>query len=252
MFARPACTPVLFYPNYKFPSTRKERTAQTRGATHNMKSFLVIGLGRFGQHLARRLSELGNEVMAVDIREEKVHVIMNHITSVEIGDCTDEEVLDSIGVGNFDACFVCVSSNFQSSLVITDLLKEKGAKRVVSRAARDVQAKFLRRNGADDVVYPERGYAERLALRFSRQDVFDYIELADNASIYEIATIPAWKGKSVRELDFRAKYKCSILAVRKGSETDTLPGADYIFEGGEHLMVFGKDENMKKLLQVVG
>ncbi len=217
-----------------------------------MKSFLVIGLGRFGQHLSRRLTELGNEVMAVDTHEEKIHAVMNVVTSVEIGDCTDAEVLDSIGVGNFDACFVCVSSNFQSSLVITDLLKEKGAKRVVSRAARDVQAKFLRRNGADDVVYPERGYAERLALRFSKTNVFDYIELADDVSIYEIATIPAWRGKSVIDLDFRAKYKCSILAVKKHGMTDVLPGADFIFEGDEHLMVFGKDEDMKKLMQVVG
>ncbi|MFI3168880.1 MAG: TrkA family potassium uptake protein [Faecalibacterium sp.] len=217
-----------------------------------MKSFLVIGLGRFGQHLSRRLSELGNEVMAVDIREDKIHTVMNKVTSVEIGDCTDEEVLDSLGVGNYDACFVCVSSNFQSSLVITDLLKEKGAKRVISRAARDVQAKFLRRNGADDVVYPERGYAERLALRCSRNDVFDYIELADNASIYEIAPIPAWIGKTVSEIDFRAKYCCSILAVKKGGVTDALPGADYVFTGEEHLMVFGKDEEMKKLMKIVG
>lgn len=216
-----------------------------------MKSFLVIGLGRFGQHLSRRLSELGNEVMAVDISEEKIHAMMNKVTSVEIGDCTDEEVLDSLGVRNFDACFVCVSSNFQSSLVITDLLKEKGAKRVISRAARDIQAKFLRRNGADDVVYPERGYAERLALRFSRNAVFDYIELADGASIYEISPIPAWRGKTVRDLDFRAKYRCSILAVKKDGITDALPDAEYVFSGEEHLMLFGKDEDMQKLMKIV-
>ncbi len=217
-----------------------------------MKSFLVIGLGRFGQHLARRLTELGNEVMAVDTHEEKIHRVMNIVTSVEIGDCTDEEVLDSLGVGNYDACIVCVSSNFQSSLVITDLLKEKGAKRVISRAARDVQAKFLRRNGADDVVYPERGYAERLALRCSRNEVYDYIELAGDASIYEIAPIPAWCGKTLSEIDFRAKYKCSVLAVKRGGVTDTLPGADYVFAGDEHLMVFGKDEDMKALMREIG
>lgn len=217
-----------------------------------MKSFLVIGLGRFGQHLSRRLSELGNEVMVVDISEEKIHTVIHQVTSAQIGDCTDEEVLDTLGVGNFDACFVCVSSDFQNSLVITDLLKERGAKRVVSRAARDIQAKFLRRNGADDVVYPERGFAERLALRCSRNDVFDYIELTNDASIYEIATIPAWRGKTVSELDFRAKYRCSILAVKKGGVTDALPGASYVFEGDEHLIVFGKDEDMKKLMRVVG
>ncbi len=217
-----------------------------------MKSFLVIGLGRFGQHLSLRMAELGNEVMCVDINEEKIHRVMHTVTSVEIGDCTDEEVLDSLGVKNYDACFVCVSSNFQSSLVITDLLKEKGAKRVVSRAARDIQAKFLRRNGADDVVYPERGYAERLALRFSRNEVFDYIELADDASIYEIATISAWRGKTIRDIDFRERYRCSILAVKKGGVTDALPKADYVFTGDEHLMVFGKDEDMKKLMKIVG
>ncbi len=214
-----------------------------------MKSFLVIGLGRFGQHLSRRLTELGNEVMAVDISEAKIHTVMNVVTSVEIGDCTVDDVMDSLGVGNFDACFVCVSGNFQSSLVITDMLKERGAKRIISRAARDVQAKFLRRNGADDVVYPERGFAERLALRFSKRNVFDYIELSDHVSIFEIATQPAWKGKSIKALNFRATYHCSILAVKKDGEVISLPGADYVFDGSEHLMVFGKDVDMDRVLK---
>ena len=121
-----------------------------------MKSILIIGLGRFGQHLCRQMVERKNEVMVIDVKEDNVEAMMPIVTSAQIGDCTNVEVLKSIGVGNFDICFVCIGTNFQSSLEITSLLKENGAKYVVSKATRDIQAKFLLRNGADEVVYPLR------------------------------------------------------------------------------------------------
>ncbi len=214
-----------------------------------MKSFLVIGLGRFGQHLTRKLVETGCEVMAVDTREDRIRTVMQVATSVEIGDCTKDSVLGTLGVANYDMCFVCVGNDFQASLVITDMLKELGAQRVVSRASRDIQAKFLLRNGADEVIYPERDFAERLAVRCAKSKVFDYMELTKEVSVYEIATLPAWVGKTIRELNFRVEYKCSILAVKKNGETIALPGADYVFGGSEHLMVFGRDSDVEKIVK---
>ena len=214
-----------------------------------MKSFLVIGLGRFGQHLTRKLVETGCEVMAVDTREDRIRTVMQVATSVEIGDCTKDSVLGTLGVANYDMCFVCVGNDFQASLVITDMLKELGAQRVVSRASRDIQAKFLLRNGADEVIYPERDFAERLAVRCAKSKVFDYMELTKEVSVYEIAVLPEWVGQTIRELNFRVKYKCSILAVRKGEETLPLPDADYVFTGVEHLMVFGRDSDAEKIVQ---
>ena len=154
-----------------------------------MKSILIIGMGRFGNHLCRKMLELKNQVMIIDTDEAKLTSMMPVVTSAKIGDCTDVEVLKSIGVGNFDICFVCIGTNFQSSLEITSLLKENGAKYVVSKATRDIQAKFLLRNGADEVIYPDRDMAEETAMRYSADHIFDYIELDDEYSVYEIPVL---------------------------------------------------------------
>ena len=160
-----------------------------------MKSVLIIGLGRFGHHLCRNMAELGNEVMIVDQREEVLEDLLPIVTSAKIGDCTNEEVLRSLGVANFDLCFVCIGTNFQSSLEITSLVKEMGARCVISKANRDIHAKFLLKNGADEVIYPDRDIAEKLAVRHSANHVFDYIELTDEYSIYEIPPLTEWLGK---------------------------------------------------------
>ena len=164
-----------------------------------MKSVLIIGMGRFGHHLCMNMLNLKNEVMIVDIDEKKMEDLVPDVTSAKIGDCTNEEVLKSFGVGNFDLCFVCIGTNFQSSLEITSLLKELGAKHVISKANRDVHAKFLLRNGADEVIYPDRDIAERMAVRYSANHVFDYIELTDEYSIYEIPPVERWIGKSIKD-----------------------------------------------------
>lgn len=214
-----------------------------------MKSVLIIGLGRFGQHLCKKMVKLKNEVMVVDIKAENVEALMPLVTNAQIGDCTNVEVLKSIGIGNFDLCFVCIGTNFQSSLEITSLLKENGAKYVVSKATRDIQAKFLLRNGADEVIYPDRDIAEKVAVRFSANHVYDYIEINNEYSIFEIPVADEWAGKTIREVNFRAKYRVSIMGIKKGEETQFLPMADHVFEEKEHLMVIGRIEDVERLLK---
>lgn len=214
-----------------------------------MKSVLIIGLGRFGQHLCREMVGLKNEVMIIDTKEENIEAMMSLVTNAQIGDCTNVEVLRSIGVDNFDICFVCIGTNFQSSLEITSLLKENGAKYVVSKATRDIQAKFLLRNGADEVIYPDRDIAEKVAVRYSSSHIFDYIELSDEYSIFEIPVAEEWVGKTIKEVNFRAKYKVSIMGLKKGEDTKFLPMADHKFDEKEHLMVIGRIEDVEHLLK---
>ncbi|CUQ33520.1 Ktr system potassium uptake protein A [Fusicatenibacter sp. 2789STDY5834925] len=214
-----------------------------------MKTVLIIGMGRFGQHLCRKMLKLNNEVMIVDRNEEAMEDLLPLVTNAKIGDCTNEEVLHSLGIGNFDLCFVCIGTNFQSSLEITSLLKEAGAKYVISKATRDMQAKFLLRNGADAVVYPEKDIAERIAVRYSADNVFDYIELDEEYSIYEIPPLREWIGKTIGEVDFRARLNSSIIGTKLNGITSFLPGADHVFRADEHLMVIGKKKDIDKILK---
>ncbi len=217
-----------------------------------MKSILIIGMGRFGNHLCRKMLELKNQVMIIDTDESKLTSMMPVVTSAKIGDCTNVEVLKSIGVGNFDICFVCIGTNFQSSLEITSLLKENGAKYVVSKATRDIQAKFLLRNGADEVIYPDRDMAEETAMRYSADHIFDYIELDDEYSVYEIPVMEKWVGKSIKEVNFRVKYNVNILGTKnENDKMQLMPGADYVFKKEEHLMVIGRNEDVNKILKEI-
>lgn len=213
-----------------------------------MKSILVIGIGRFGKHLCENLVKNGNDVMAVDEVEEKLEDILPIVTSAKIGDCTREEVLKSFGVRNFDICFVCIGTNFQSSLEVTSLLKDLGAPYVISKATRDIQAKFLLRNGADEVVYPDRDIAKRIAVKVSANHVYDYLELGEY-SIYEIQPLEEWIGKSIKELNFRVKYNANILGIKENGQSSLLPDAEHIFKQDEHLMVIGKKEDIERILK---
>ncbi len=214
-----------------------------------MKSILIIGLGRFGTHLCNDLSRLDNEIMAVDQDESKLEDLLPLVVSAKIGDCTNEKVLKSLGVGNFDICFVCIGNNFQSSLEITSQLKELGAKYVVSKANRDIHAKFLLRNGADEVIYPDRDIAEKVAVRFSANQVFDYVELGNNYSIYEIAPLPEWIGRTIMEVNFRATYHTNIIGIKAGGNMKLTPGPDYVFQQDEHLMVLGHQRDVEKIVK---
>lgn len=214
-----------------------------------MKSILIIGMGKFGHHLCMNLAKLGNEIMVVDEKEEVIEDLLPIVTSAKIGDCTNEEVLKSLGIRNFDLCFVCIGTNFQSSLEITSLVKELGAKYVISKANRDIHAKFLLRNGADEVIYPDRDIAEKLSVRVSANHVFDYIELTDEYSIYEIPMIRGWSGKTIGEVDIRAKYHVNVLGTKRNGKLDLLPGANYVLSEEEHIMVLGRNEDVNKILK---
>ncbi len=217
-----------------------------------MKSFLVIGMGHFGHHLCRSLIKAGCEVMIVDKHEANIEDMLEYVVSARIGDCTKRAVIESFDVPSFDACFVCIGENFQSSLEITDLLKECGAKKIIAKANRDNQEKFLLRNGADMVIYPEKHMAERLAVSESNEHIFDFIDLGDGCVIYEIDMKEKWVGKSVRELNFRAQYNVSVLAVKKNDRILPIIDGDLKFTADEHLLVMGIEADLKKLTRAKG
>ncbi len=212
-----------------------------------MKSILVIGMGRFGRHLASKMSELGNDVMIVDKSERVIEELAPLYANAMIGDCTNEGVVRGLGVNNFDICFVAIGDNFQASLEVTSLLKELGAPYVVSKADRDMQAKFLERNGADEVVYPEHDMAEKLAIRHNAKNIFDYVELTQEFAIFEIAVVKDWIGHTLQELDIRRKFRINVLAIKKGNHLMATPPADYVFEQADHVLILGKPDDVFKL-----
>ena len=213
-----------------------------------MKSFLIIGMGTFGHHLCRELSKQKCEIMAVDRRAEAVEDVLPQVVSAKVGDCTNAEVLRSFGIADFDTCFVCVSSNFKNSLQIASLLKELGAKKVFSKADDDIHAKFLLRNGADQVIYPEKETAARIAVSESSDAIFDCIPLTADVSIYELAVPEKWLGKSLRELDVRKRYNLNVLGIRRDEVIAPLPPADYVFKAGEHIMALCHVEDLRRLI----
>ncbi|MCM1578689.1 MAG: TrkA family potassium uptake protein [Ruminococcus sp.] len=219
-----------------------------------MRSVLIIGLGRFGKHLAKRFYELGNEVMIVDDNEDNIREMMPYACNAKIADCTRPEAVESLGPGNFDICFVCMGSDFQSSLEITDLLKEMGARRVVSKASSEIHAKFLARNGADKVVYPESDQAEKIAEMYSTSDyIFDVTKVTEDTGIYEIPILDHWEGKDLLELNIRGKHKMNILAIKQtdsgGTNIIPLPDPKHKFEKDDHIIVFGRAADVNKFLR---
>ena len=215
-----------------------------------MKSVLLIGLGRFGRHMAQKLRELHNEVLAVDRNEDRVNDALPYVTNAQIGDSTNEQFIASLGVRNFDLCVVTIGDDFQSSLETTALLKEQGAPFVVARANRDVHAKFLLHNGADDVIYPEKQMAAWAAVRYSSEHIFDYGELTEDHAIVETAVPANWVGKTVLEIDVRKKYRINILATRRGGKLEPLPGAAHCFQGDETMFILGDNRDVQKFLHL--
>ena len=214
-----------------------------------MKSILVIGLGRFGRHMAKKFSEQNNDVMAIDINEERINNVLPVVTNALIGDATNEQFMETIGVRDFDLCVVAIGDNFQSSLETTALLKDLGAKFILARASRDVHAKFLLRNGADDVIYTEKETAERLAVKYGSDNIFNYIELNEEYSIYEIAVPSSWLNKSILKVNVRSKYGISILATKQGNNIFPLPKPEHVFTDSESLMILGKNEDVSRFIK---
>ncbi len=215
-----------------------------------MKSVLLIGLGRFGRHIAMKLNEMRHQIMAVDKNEKRVNAVLPYVTNAQIGDATNEEFLESLGVNNFDICIVAIGDDFQSSLETTSLLKELGAKTVVSRAARDVHAKFLLRNGADEIVYPEKQLADWTAIRYTADHILDYIELDSEHAIIEIAVPEKWIGKTVVELDVRKKHGINIMAVKRDGKMNLKITPQTIFSQDDTVLVLGNRKDMQKCFHI--
>lgn len=215
-----------------------------------MKNILLIGLGRFGKHIAMQLNEMGHEIMAVDINEERVNRILPFVTNAQIGDSTDASFLESLGIGNFDICFVTIGGSFQNSLETTSLLKELGANLVISRAERDVQEKFLLRNGADRVVYPEKQVAKWASIRYADDHILDYMEVDASHAIFEVAIPDEWIGRSVGELDIRRRYNINILAVKKEREVSVTISVNTVLEADSTLLVLGDYKTIQKFFHI--
>ena len=215
-----------------------------------MKNVLLIGLGRFGSHIAKQLHSLGHEIMAVDVNEERVNKILPFVTNAQIGDSTDAEFLESLGVGNYDICFVTIGDSFQNSLETTSLLKELGAKLVISRAERDVQEKFLLRNGADKVVYPEKQVAKWASIRYADDYILDYMEVDASHAIFEVEVPEQWVGKTIGELDIRKKYNINIFAMKSNGKISINISAVTMFTEHITLLVLGEYKAIRKYFHI--
>lgn len=215
-----------------------------------MKTVLLIGLGRFGKHIAMKMNELQHQVMAVDKNEERVEALLPYVTNAQIGDSTNEEFLKSLGVRNFDLCIVTIGSDFQSSLETTSLLKELGAKLVVSRASRDIHAKFLLRNGADEVLYPERQLASWASIRYTSDHIADYVEIDEDYGIFEVEVPMNWYEKSIRELDIRNRYNVNILGIKRDGKISMNIAPDTQLRENDTIMVLGKLVDVQKCFHI--
>lgn len=214
-----------------------------------MKSILLIGLGRFGRHIAMTLNEMGHEVMAVDISEERVNSILPYVTNAQIGDSTSHAFLSSLGVANYDCCICTIGDNFQSSLETASLLKELGAKKVIARASRGVQEKFLLRNGADQVVYPEKQLAVWTAVRCTSETILDYIDLDGEYEIFELTIPDSWVGKNVISLDIRRKFDINIIAVRADGVFNMVT-PDTVMQKDHPVLVLGTLKAVQKCFKI--
>lgn len=209
-----------------------------------MKSVLLIGMGKFGQTLGERLLNMGDEVMIVDKNEDIVNTLAPKYTNALIANCMNENNLRTMDIPSFDVCVVAIGDDFQSSLEITSILKDLGARYVVSKATTEIQRKFLLRNGADEVVYPDHDIAEKLAVKLNSAKVFDYIELDSEYSIFEIAVPTEWYRKKIVDVNPRRKYGINILTIKKGRKIVTSPDAEYVFDDGDHMVIFGNTEKI--------
>lgn len=217
-----------------------------------MKQVLLIGLGRYGQNIAVRLNEMRHHVMAVDKDEKRVNAILDIVTNAQIGDSTDREFLESLGVRNFDCVIIAIAGDFESSMITTVMVKELGAPNVISRASSEIQEQLLKNNGADVVIYPEKTVGIWTANRYVSEHVLDYFDLADGYSIYEISMPDSWVGKTLASMDIRSKYGINILAVRSGEHLNVTMDPNEKFVKSQSLLVLGKSENVHRCFKVRG
>ena len=215
-----------------------------------MKSILLIGINHFGTMIARQLHELGHQVLAVDRDEARINAILPLVTDAQIGDSTNETFLRSLGINNFDVCIVTIGSDFQSSLETTSLLKELGGRLVVSRADREAQAKFLLRNGADEVINPEKQVAEWAAIRYASNHILDYISLDDDHAIYEVVVPKDWVGKTIGQIDIRKRYGINIMAIKNNGKMNLSVTPETILNENKTMLVLGERKSMQKCFKI--
>ncbi|MDU7244829.1 MAG: TrkA family potassium uptake protein [Clostridiales bacterium] len=215
-----------------------------------MKNILLIGLGRFGHHMAQQFYAMGHEVMAIDRQEERVNQVLTFVTDAQIGDSTDGAFLASLGVGNYDLCVVAIGDSFENSLVTTSLLKELGAGRVIARASRGIQERLLLRNGADEVVYPEKQLARWTAIRYSSDHILEYWALDHDYAVYELAVPEAWLGQTVDQLDLRKKYGLNILGIRYDGHLNMDIRPQTILDKGASVLVLGPETVIRKRFDI--
>lgn len=209
-----------------------------------MISVLLIGMGKFGRTLGEKLLGMGDEVMIVDRNEDAINSLASKYTNALIANCMNEENLVSMDVSSFDVCVVAVGDDFQSSLEITSLLKDLGAKRVISRATTDIQRKLLLRMGADEVIYPDMDIAEKLAVRLNSDNVINYIDIDADYSIFEMSVPAKWVGRKLVDVNPRGKFGMNILTVKKGRQVIASIDGNYVFEESDQIVVFGNTEQI--------
>ena len=214
-----------------------------------MKNILLIGLGKFGKYTVRKLNELGHDVLAIDKNEERVREFVDTAASVVIGDATRKDFLNTLGITNFDLCIVGVGDAFLEALEITSLLKEMGARKVISRATSGTMEKFLLRNGADAVVFPERQLAWWMAIRYSSDNIVNYFEVTDGYAIYEVNIPRQWDGKKISEIDVRKRYGINILGIRN-STMNMNPSHDSVLYKEDTMLVLGRYEDIHRIFHL--
>lgn len=212
-----------------------------------MKSYIVIGLGRFGTRAATRLYELGCDVLAIDRSSDLVQPISNHVTQAVVGDARDKEVLRALGAKDFECAIVAIGDNLADSVLATMNLKELGVPKIICKAHDETHRRVLEKLGADQVVIPEQEQASRLARSLSSPNVLDYIELSDEYGIIEVPAPISWEGKTLRDLNVRAKLGLNILAIRRGGKFNVSPAADFAFVQGDVMVVLGDSRALKKV-----
>lgn len=215
-----------------------------------MKSILLIGLGRFGMHMVSELAALGHHIMAVDRNEDKVNEALPYVTNAIIGDSTNPDFLNTLGVDNYDLCIVAIAEDFQSSLETTSQLKEMGARYVVSRAEYPTQEKFLLRNGADEVVFPEKQVSKWAAIRYTADHILDYVELDDDYSIFEVTIPKEWIGLTIKDLDIRPKHGINVIALKENGKTDVRITPDSVLSVGKTMLVLGEYKEIQKCFHI--
>ena len=211
------------------------------------KSVLIIGIGKFGAHLAEKMQDLGHDVLIFDRNEAAIEGLSTRFADAQVGDFTNEDVLREIDVASYDVVCVTLGDDFEASMVTTMLLKRLGAKYVVVRARSEIECDLLRKVGADEIVYADGDATDRLAMRMGGNNILDYIQLTGGYAIFEVPILKSWAGKSIAELEVRSRYKVNIVAIKNEEMLDPTPSPDYRFKPDDKILVIGKSRDVFRL-----